>query len=201
MNPFERWSVRLTSLGISATGFALLWLKYGFESADPFAVINHPFQPWALKSHVLVAPLFVFAVGLIAARHVWRHIVLGVEPGRRTGLVTLVSLVPMAVSGYVIQVVVSEAWRTAAIVIHISASVLFTLGIVAHLVLMWRYLRTLQDETFCPQARIRDTIRDTLELEGGSLLRCEEPSATGPGEIHERDSSERDLAEAGRPAG
>ena len=197
MNPFERWSVRITSLGILVTGFALLWLKYGFESADPFAVINHPFQPWALKSHVLLAPMFVFAVGLIAARHVWCHVVCGVEPGRRTGFVTLVSLVPMAVSGYAIQVVVSEAWRTAAIVTHIAASVLFTLGMVAHLVLMWRYLRTLRDETFCTQVRMKDT----LGLESGASLRRKEPSATRPGETDERDSSERDLAEAGRPAG
>ena len=141
MSQFERWSVRITSLAVSVTGFALLWLKYGFESTDPFAVIHHPFQPWALKSHVLVAPLFVFAVGLIATQHVWRHIVLRVKPGRRTGFVTLASLVPMAVSGYAIQVVVSEAWRTAVVVTHIASSLLFTLGIVAHLVLMWRYLR------------------------------------------------------------
>lgn len=197
MSPFERWSVRLTSLVVAVTGFALLLLKYGFETADPFAVINHPFEPWALKSHVLVAPLFVFAVGLIATRHVWRHVVRGVEPGRRTGLITLVSLVPMAVSGYAIQVVVSETWRTAAIVTHIASSVLFTLGIVAHLVLMWRYLRALQDETFCTQVRMKDT----LGLESGASLRREEPSATRPGETDERDSPERDLAEAGRPAG
>ncbi|MEE8487085.1 MAG: hypothetical protein V3S56_02865 [Gemmatimonadota bacterium] len=157
MSPFERWSVRITSLVVAVTGFALLWLKYGFESADPFAVINHPLQPLALKSHVLVAPLFVFAVGLIATRHVWRHVVVGVKPGRTTGLVTLVSLVPMAATGYAIQVVVSETWRTAAVVTHIAASVLFTLGIVAHLVLMWRYLRSLRDETFCTQARTVDT--------------------------------------------
>lgn len=157
MSPFERWSVRIASLVVAVTGFALLWLKYGFESADPFAVINHPLQPLALKSHVLVAPLFVFAVGLIATRHVWRHVVAGVKPGRTTGLVTLVSLVPMAATGYAIQVVVSETWRTAAVVTHIAASVLFTLGIVAHLVLMWRYLRGLQDETFCTQARTVDT--------------------------------------------
>lgn len=157
MSPFERWSVRIASLVVAVTGFALLWLKYGFESADPFAVINHPLQPLALKSHVLVAPLFVFAVGLIATRHVWRHVVVGVKPGRTTGLITLVSLVPMAATGYAIQVVVSETWRTVAVVTHIAASVLFTLGIVAHLVLMWRYLRGLQDETFCTQARTVDT--------------------------------------------
>jgi len=159
VSPFERWSVRITSLVVTLTGFGLLWLKYGFESTDPFAVINHPFQPLALKSHVLVAPLFVFAVGLIATRHVWRHVVLGLEPGRKSGLVTLVSLVPMAVSGYAIQVVVSETWRTAAVITHIVSSVLFTLGIMAHLVLMWRYLRARQDETFCEQVRMVDMTR------------------------------------------
>jgi len=198
VNPFERWTVRLTSLGVAVTGFALLWLKYGFESADPFAVINHPFEPWALKTHVLVAPLFVFGVGLIATRHVWRHVVRRVEPGRRTGLVTLVSLVPMVVSGYALQVVVSESWHAVAVVTHIASSALFTLAMLAHLISMWRYVRTLWNETFCAQVRMKET----LGLESGSSLRPGyEPSATPPGETDERDSTERDLAEAGRAAG
>lgn len=198
MNPFERWSVRLASLAVAVTGFALLWLKYGFTTADPFAVINHPFQPWALKSHVLVAPMFVFAVGLIATRHVWRHVVQRVEPGRKTGFATLISLVPMAASGYALQVVVSESWHTAALITHIGSSVLFTLVMLAHLVLMWRYLRALRNETFCTQVRMKDT----LGLESGESLRPRgEPSAVPAGETDERDSAERDMAEAGRSAG
>ena len=104
----------------------------------------------------------------------------------------------MAARGYAIQVVVSEAWRNAAVVTHIASSVLFTLGILAHLVLMWRYLRALRDETFCTQVRMKDR----LGLDSGSSLRHDtEPSSNRSGETDERDSTERDLAEVGRPAG
>jgi hypothetical protein len=45
------------------------------------------------------------------------------------------------------------------VITHIVSSVLFTLGIMAHLVLMWRYLRARQDETFCEQVRMVDMTR------------------------------------------
>jgi len=197
VNPFERWNLRLASLAIIVSGFALLWMKYGLESTDPFAVINHPLQPWALKSHVLVAPALVFAIGLIARRHIWRHLVRRVEPGRGTGLATLISLVPMAASGYALQVIVSESWRTAAVVTHVASSVLFTVVVLAHFVLMRGYLRELQDETFCEQVRMKES----LGLESGEPLRSRrQPSAAPTGEIDERDSTEGNLAEAGRTA-
>lgn len=155
MSPFERWSVRLASLAVIVTGYALLWFQYGLESADPFAVVNHPLQIWALKGHVLVAPLFVLAIGFITVRHIWRHIVRRVEPGRRSGLLTVVALVPMVGSGYLLQVAVSEALRQTLVVVHIASSVAFTVGILLHLALMWRYLRVLRDETFSAQVRMK----------------------------------------------
>lgn len=194
MNAFERWSVRLTSLAVIVTGFALLWFQYGMESPDPFAVVNHPLQIWALKGHVLVAPLFVLAIGFIAIRHIWRHIVRGVEPGRRSGLLTVAALVPMVVSGYLIQVVVSEGLRTAVVVTHIASSVVFTIGVGFHLVLMWRYLQRLRRETFCAQVRMSEELgMATKDVRGDR-----EPKKTSTDD--ERDTAERDLAEAGRPA-
>lgn len=153
MNPFERWSVRLGSLAVVVTGFALLWFKYALEPTDPFSVVSSPWQIVALKSHVLVAPFFVLAIGFIAVRHVWRHFVRGVVPGRRSGLLTAAMIGPMIASGYLIQVVVAEGWRTAMIVIHIASSVLFTVGVALHLGLMWRYVRRAAGETFSPDIR------------------------------------------------
>lgn len=158
MSPFERWSVRLGSLAVILTGFALLWFQYGVESSDPFAVVNHPLQVWALKGHVLAAPLFMLAIGLIAVRHIWRHLVRGVRPGRRSGVLTVLSLAPMVASGYLIQVVVSEGLRDALVVIHIASSVAFTVGVGFHFVLMWRYLRDLRSETFCAQVRMKEEL-------------------------------------------
>lgn len=194
MNAFERWSVRLTSLAVVVTGFAILWFQYGVESPDPFAVVNHPLQIWALKGHVLVAPLFVLAIGFISVRHIWRHIVRGVEPGRRSGLLTVAALVPMVASGYLIQVVVSEGLRTAAVVTHVASSVVFTVGVGFHLVLMWRYLRKLRTETFCAQVRMGEQLgMTTQDVRGDRDLKTVSPE-------DERDPEERDLAEAGRPA-
>lgn len=156
MTAFEGWSVRLSSIAVAATGFALLWFKYGMESPDPFAVVNHPGQIWALKSHVLVAPLFVLAIGFITVRHIWRHIVRGVKPGRGSGLTTALAVVPMTVSGYMIQVVVSDALRTAAIVVHVGSSVVFTVGAGFHFVAMWRYVRSVGSETFLARVRMAE---------------------------------------------
>jgi hypothetical protein len=44
VNGFERWSVRIASLLIVVSGFALLWFQYAVEPADEFAVVNHPLQ-------------------------------------------------------------------------------------------------------------------------------------------------------------
>lgn len=194
MNAVERWSVRLTSVAVIVTGYAILWFQYGVESPDPFAVVNHPLQIWALRAHVLVAPLFVLAIGFISIRHIWRHVVRGVEPGRRSGLLTLAGLVPMIVSGYLIQVVVSEGLRTTVVVIHIASSVVFTVGVGFHLVLMWRYLRKLRNETFCAQVRVSEQLgMTTKDVRGDG-----DPKRTSADD--ERDSAERDLEEAGRPA-
>lgn len=188
MTSFERWSVRLSSIGVAVSGFALLWFKYGVESADPFAVVNHPLQIWALKGHVLVAPLFMLAIGFIAVRHIWRHLVRRVQPGRRSGLVSVVALVPMAVSGYLIQVVVSDALRTIVILVHVASSVVFTIGVGFHFSLMWRYVRTTRYETSCSRVRMEEQAR----RDGG----------TTPEDMDdERDLAKRDLAEARRSAG
>ena len=156
MSAFERWSVRLASLAVIVTGFALLWFQYGVESPDPFAVVNHPLQIWALKGHVLAAPLFLLAIGFITVRHIWRHVVRGVRPGRRSGLLTALSLVPMIASGYGLQVVVSEGLHDALVALHIASSVVFTVGVGFHLVLMWRYVRTTQAETFGARVRMKE---------------------------------------------
>ena len=74
MNRFERWAVWSTSIATLVTGVVYLWMKYLLVSADPFAVVNHPWQPLVLKLHILVSPLLVFSIGLVSLRHVWRHL-------------------------------------------------------------------------------------------------------------------------------
>ena len=132
MTRFERWSFLLSAIGTAVTGLVYLWMKYFLTPVDPWAVINHPWQPWVLKAHILVAPLLVFSVGLIAVKHIWRHLRQGRKDGRRSGLLSFLVLAPMVVSGYVIQSVSSEGALRVVAWVHIGASLLFVAGVAVH---------------------------------------------------------------------
>jgi hypothetical protein len=129
---FERWSVWITSVATFATGIVYLWMKYLLVSDDPFSVVNHPWQLVMLKLHILVAPLLIFSVGMVALRHIWRHLESGERAGRRSGMITVAVLGPMIVSGYLIQAVTHRGWLRAMAVSHIVTGVLYGLGLLVH---------------------------------------------------------------------
>ena len=137
MNTFERRTVWVTSWLVALTGFVYLYMKYALTPAQPWDVTNHPLQGLALKVHIVSAPLLVFAVGMIATRHIWRHFRTNVQKARRTGLATALVLGPMIVSGYLIQSIAHESWLRVVALTHIATSVVFALGLIAH----WWYGR------------------------------------------------------------
>jgi hypothetical protein len=132
VNRFERWAVWSTSVATFVTGLVYLWMKYVLVSADPFAVVNHPWQPLVLKLHILVSPLLVFSIGLVALRHVWRHVRSGTRDGRRTGLVTLLTFGPMILTGYLIQAITHESLLKGMALSHIGLGVLYGVGLLLH---------------------------------------------------------------------
>ena len=132
MTRLERWSVWSSSVLTFVTGVVYLWLKYVLVTDDPFAVVNHPWQPVVLKVHILVAPLLVFSVGMVALRHVWRHLKSGSREGRRSGLVTLAMFGPMIATGYLIQAVTAEGWLRAMAWSHIGLGLVYGLALLAH---------------------------------------------------------------------
>ena len=138
MSRFERWAVWTTSLLTAATGLLYVGMKYGLEPREPWAVINHPLQPVVLKAHILVSPLLLFAIGLVATRHVWRHWRSGMVRARRSGVLTMVATAPMALSGYLIQVVTAAPLLAAAQWIHIATGVAFAAGLALHQVAVAR---------------------------------------------------------------
>lgn len=121
-----------TSAGTALTGAGFFWTKYLLEAEQSWAVVNHPLQPWFLKAHLLFAPGLVFAVGLIAARHVWRHFRNGTARGRRSGITAGLMVGPMIASGYLIQTVTHEGWLRVLAWTHIAVSVLYTLAVLLH---------------------------------------------------------------------
>ena len=148
MNAFERWSIRLTSLVLAASGLGFMWAKYLVVNDDPFAIINHPLQMWFLKIHVVAAPLFMFAFGAIAVRHVWNHVRGRERQARKSGYVTLWSVAPAIATGYVIQIA-TAVWLVRWLEIsHEAAGVALIVGLALHLVVIRRWsvrLRSVDD--------------------------------------------------------
>lgn len=138
MTRFEKWSVLSTALLTTLTGVCYFWTKYLVESSDPWAVVNHPLQGWFLKAHILVAPLLVFAVGMVAVRHVWKHFRSGIRWARKSGVSTAISLLPMVVTGYLIQVITGEALLKGIAISHIVLGALFAVGLAVHYVAVRR---------------------------------------------------------------
>jgi len=138
MTRFERWTVWVSAVATGATGLGFMWAKYLVTPAEPWSVVNHPLEPWFLKTHIVFAPVFVFAVGLIVTRHILPHIRRKVDRGRRSGLAMVWMLLPMAASGYLIQVVTAPALVTGLVVMHIATGVVFLLGLGGHGVALLR---------------------------------------------------------------
>ena len=132
MTRFERWAIWSTSVATFVTGVIYLWMKYLVVSDDPLAVVNHPWQPAVLKAHILVAPLLVFSLGLVAVRHVWRHFRAKTPEGRRSGLLSLIVLGPMILSGYLIQTATQEGWVRAMAWSHIGLGLVYGVALLAH---------------------------------------------------------------------
>ncbi len=134
MKRWEAWTVHLATLLVGGTGVVYAILRYCVQPTDEFAVVNHPLQPTFQHFHVLLAPLLVFAAGLIWRHHVWAHWRAGVPRRRRSGLTLLANLAPMIASGYLIQTTVSPFWRKTWVILHLVTSALWLVAYGAHFV-------------------------------------------------------------------
>jgi hypothetical protein len=108
-------------------------MKYAMRTDDPFAVVNHPMQPFLLSAHVVIAPPLVFGLGWVFADHIWPKFVQKNAPQRRSGLWSMGAIVPMVLSGYLMQVTTADALRQSMAVAHWIASTLFVLAYCVHL--------------------------------------------------------------------
>lgn len=122
------------SLGLTAlTGIVFAVMKYLLESNDEFAVVNHPWQPFMLSAHVVVAPIALFILGWTFSNHMLPKHRFGDDTGRRSGTSAMWLIVPMTLSGYLLQVSVEETLRQAMAVGHWISSGLFVVAYVVHL--------------------------------------------------------------------
>lgn len=137
----EAWMIHISNLLVGCTGLVYAWMIYLVKPDDPYAVVNHPWQPAVQHLHVLAAPLLVFAAGLIWRRHVWGSWRSGVTRRRRSGVGMALALVPMIASGYLLQTAVESRWRTIWVAVHLTTSALWISAYLIHQFLpLWRRL-------------------------------------------------------------
>jgi hypothetical protein len=106
-------------------------MRYLVEAADEWAVVNHPWQPHLQHLHVLAAPLLVFVLGLIWSAHVIGKLKNG-RTNRVVGIGLTTLFLPMAASGYLLQVTVDPGWRQTWVWAHVASSLLWVLAFVVH---------------------------------------------------------------------
>ena len=156
MTWWEKWAFNLLHALVAATGIAYFCMKYLVTPTDPFAVVNHPWQPSMLAWHIVAAPFFVVFFGMLFRTHTLRKLLSASPRNRRSGWTSLLGFSAMALTGYLIQVTASPAWITAWIWIHVVASAVFVVGYTTHMVIGWRLGR--------PSALRPGTLRPTVPL-------------------------------------
>jgi hypothetical protein len=130
----EAWTAHVAALGVGGTGLVYAWMRYLCTPADEFALVNHPLQPATQHLHLWLAPLLVFAVGLLWRDHVWKRVRTGFPVRRPTGLVLFALFVPMVLSGVGVQVAEADWARTLAVWTHAVSGILWCVAYVVHLV-------------------------------------------------------------------
>jgi hypothetical protein len=128
----EAWSHHAANALVGGTGLVYGWMLYLVSPEDPFALVNHPWQPELHALHVLTAPLLVFVVGLSWRRHVWARVRSGFPHHRKSGLALFALIGPMVSSGYLLQVAVDEDLRRVWLVTHVATSLLWIVTYVVH---------------------------------------------------------------------
>ncbi len=134
MTRLEKIFLHGGTLATGVTGLAYAAFKHLMTSDDPFTAYNHPLQPWMLTLHVLGAPVLVFGVGIIFKDHVLGKMKNGAPPAaRRGGLWTLALVVPLILTGYLVQVLASGDFRNLSSWIHLGLGIAFLVFYGIHL--------------------------------------------------------------------
>jgi hypothetical protein len=141
MTRWEAWLNYISNFVVGLTGLVYGFFLYFHEGADEFSRVTHPLQVVSQDLHVVTAPLLVFACGVILKTHVLERLGHRDPKKKFSGWMLLLAMVPMVVSGYLVQVITHEAWRPIWVGTHIVSSIAWLLGFGAHLVPVPKKLR------------------------------------------------------------
>jgi thiamine biosynthesis lipoprotein len=143
VNRFESWLLHLSTATLTITGLVYAWMHYLMKPSDPFSVVNHPWEPHFLSTHILVAPLLVLGFGFILHSHVLFKISAGARTARKSGLILIPLFAVMVISGYLLQVIVSD-FRKALVWIHLGSGAVWFVFYLAHQIASYAQRRARQ---------------------------------------------------------
>lgn len=131
MTTWQRWSFTALAALVTVSGVLYFWMIQ-LTPTDPFAVVNHPLQPMVQRVHVLAAPPFLILFGMLAGTHVaWKLRARGAL--LPSGLITLITIVLMVASGYLLEIAIDEWWRRMWSALHVLSGTIFALACAVHL--------------------------------------------------------------------
>jgi hypothetical protein len=133
MKSWEAWTIRMGFGLVCASGVVYGVMKYFLTGTNSDSRLGHPWQPGVLAAHVLVAPVAVFAIGLLLRSHALAQLQRGQREGRGTGLALTVIGMPLVFSGYLVQVLTGEALRKGTGWIHATLGLVFALAFFLHM--------------------------------------------------------------------
>jgi hypothetical protein len=139
MTPAQSRFQNASNAAVIGTGLWLYWSKNLAEKADPYSNLGGPGEVLAHNSHILVAPFLVFAAGLLWKIHIWPRFrqfsisKMGILKGL-SGLFMVLTLVPMILSGALIQITTDESARKVWVATHVFSSFIWVAASIFHLV-------------------------------------------------------------------
>lgn len=135
--------MHVSNVIVAVTGFVYAAMHYLMKSADPFSVVNHPLEPYMLKSHILCAPILIFGTALIVHSHILLKLANGSLSGRKSGIVMIPMFAVMALSGYVLQVLTGSSAHQACVVVHLASGSIWFLCYCSHQISAIRMKRSM----------------------------------------------------------
>jgi hypothetical protein len=126
-----------SSLGLLwLSGGAWLVLRYFFQSTTDFGAAPHPWQPWLMMIHGVVAAPVLFLFGWVAGAHIgecWKRRV-----KRVSGILLITLIALLALTGLGSYYLISEPARQSVALIHEIAGVCLVLPGLFHWVVKRR---------------------------------------------------------------
>ncbi len=131
MSRLEAWLTHIATILLTLTGIAYAWMHYMMKPSDPFSVVNHPWEPYMMDIHIVVAPLQVLLIGMLVRSHILPKIQTEGNTARKSGILLIPLFIVMTLSGYLLQVIIAP-WKNILVVLHLASGALWFILYAGH---------------------------------------------------------------------